>query len=211
MTTMSPLMTTMPRSSPPSLSALSQVFQSRGNGQYTGEPVTHLAHALQTAHLARRAGAGDALVVAALLHDIGHLVSGHSGTPTLDGIDDRHEHTGADLLACWFGEDVTGPVRLHVQAKRCLAANPAYWRALSEDSRRSLLLQGGPMDKGEVAVFRVSPWAMEALMLRRWDEAAKNPLWKVGELAEIWPLVTSLVQRQECRPDLRLDQSPAQV
>lgn len=180
---------------PATLPELRDLLERLGPGQYTGEPVSHLAHALQAAHLARRAGAGDALVVAALLHDIGHLVSGLPGTPTVEGVDDRHEQTGADLLARWFGPEVTQPVRLHVLAKRCLAARPAYARALSEDSRRSLVLQGGPMDEAGQRAFTAMPWSMEALALRRWDEAAKNPLWKVAALEEVWPLVEAVRQR----------------
>jgi phosphonate degradation associated HDIG domain protein len=188
-------MPSLPISSPSSLSDLRRVFLSCGSSQYTGEPVTHLAHALQTAHLAQRAGAGDALVVAALLHDVGHLVSGHAGTPTLEGVDDRHEHTGADLLGCWFGEDVTAPVRLHVEAKRALATDPRYLRALSADSLRSLALQGGPMTPDEAAAFRMKPWATASMALRRWDDAAKTPDWRVGELLDFWPLAESVARR----------------
>ncbi|MDO8778480.1 MAG: HD domain-containing protein [Burkholderiaceae bacterium] len=174
------------------LSDLRELLELRGREQYTGEPVTHLAHALQAAHLARCAGAGDPLVVATLLHDVGHLLSGLPGTPTLEGVDDHHEHMGADLLAQWFDEAVTQPIRLHVQAKRCLAARPAYQRALSEDSRRSLVLQGGPMDEAERQAFQLTPRALEAVALRRWDEAAKNPLWKAESLAHLWPVVEAL-------------------
>lgn len=171
------------------LSALRQLLVRRGHEQYTGEPVSHLAHGLQAATLARRAGADDALVVAALLHDIGHLVTTHTGTPTLDGIDDQHEQLGAQLLSQWFGAAVVEPVRWHVQAKRYLVTNPGYLRALSEDSQRSLALQGGPMDAEQQQTFMALPWAQAALALRRWDEGAKVPDWAVADLDAVWPLV----------------------
>ena len=45
-------------------------------------------HALQTAHLAEQSGAGDELVTACLLHDLGHLLNDQGETPSLRGIDD---------------------------------------------------------------------------------------------------------------------------
>lgn len=173
------------------LSDLHQLIRQRGDEQYTGEPVSHLSHALQCALLARRAGAGPALVAAALLHDVGHLLSGLAGTPSAQGRDDRHEELGALALARWFGPDVTEPVRLHVQAKRVLAARPAYARALSEDSQRSLVLQGGPMDAPGCARFLALPYAQDALSLRRWDDAAKKPGRDRWTLEEAWALVRS--------------------
>ncbi len=164
-------------------------LETRGSERYDGEPVSHLEHALQCARLAKRAGADDALVVAALLHDIGHLASGLPGTPSAAGIDDRHEALGAALLARWFPADVVEPVRLHVQAKRCLAANPSYLEALSADSRRSLALQGGPMDDGERVCFAALPHAKQALRLRRWDDAAKQPHAALPTLDACWAVV----------------------
>lgn len=172
-----------------SLNDLRALLETRGSGRYTGEPVSHRAHALQCAWLAQRAGAGDALVVAALLHDIGHLSSGLAGTPSAEGIDDRHEEAGAALLARWFDPAVTEPVRLHVRAKRVLAAQPAYWRALSDDSRRSLRLQGGVLDGAGRAAFMAGPWAKAALALRRWDDAAKKPDAERWTLQEAWAVV----------------------
>ena len=175
--------------SPASLDDLRVLMVVRGGEQYTGEPVTHREHALQCAWLADRAGAGDALVVAALLHDIGHLSSGLTGTPSAEGIDDRHEEAGAALLARWFGPEVTEPVRLHVLAKRVLAAQPAYWRALSDDSRRSLQLQGGVLDEAGRAAFLTRPHAADALALRRWDDAAKKPDADRWTLDQAWAVV----------------------
>ncbi|MCS6945834.1 MAG: HD domain-containing protein [Sutterellaceae bacterium] len=178
-----------------SLHDLYALLQRRGDEQYTGEPVTHRAHALQCAWLAARAGAPDTMVVAALLHDIGHLLSGWPGTPSADGIDDRHEDTGAWLLSRWFGPEVTEPIRLHVPAKRVLAAEPAYCRALSEDSQRSLRLQGGVLTGPAREAFFARPYAQAALALRRWDEAAKKPGIARWELKEAWAVVEQVHAR----------------
>lgn len=170
---------------------LMQLLQQRGHERYTGEPVTHLQHALQAATLAERAGASDALVASALLHDMGHLWHGAPGTPSADGVDDHHEALAAEVLARCFGDEVVQPVALHVAAKRRLCVNPAYLKVLTEDSLRSLALQGGPMNETEAQAFDALPFAQDALRLRHWDEGAKRPGWDTEPLAHFWPRVAA--------------------
>jgi predicted HD phosphohydrolase len=111
---------------------------------------------------------------AALLHDIGHLLHNHGQGCATRGIDDRHEELGVRFLARAFGTEVTEPVRLHVAAKRYLcAAEPAYLGRLSAASVRSLELQGGPMSADEVGEFERNPYSTAALVVRRYDDAAK--------------------------------------
>jgi [1-hydroxy-2-(trimethylamino)ethyl]phosphonate dioxygenase len=149
----------------------------RGAGpDYGSDRVTQLEHALQCATLAEEAGAASALIIAALLHDIGHLVHELPRNVARRGIDDRHEVRGRDWLGKWFAEDVTGPVRLHVDAKRYLCAtDPGYRQILSPASAQSLALQGGPFPIALAEGFIGLPHAKAAVQLRRWDEAAKVP------------------------------------
>lgn len=150
------------------------LFVERGDEEYHGESVSQSAHALQAAHLAESEGADDALVVAALLHDIGHLLHDLGEDAAERGIDDYHENSGAHWLARHFGPEVSEPVRLHVAAKRYLCAvDPSYHDGLSPASRLSLELQGGPMSAEEVATFEAHPSCSRAVRLRRWDDAAK--------------------------------------
>jgi gamma-butyrobetaine dioxygenase len=131
---------------------------------------------LQAAALAERDGAAAALVAAALLHDVGHFTGAVHGRDLTAGTDNRHSHQGADWLAAWFGPEVTEPVRLHVAAKRYLCAvEPDYFGRLSEASVYTLSVQGGVMSAQEVAAFEADPHAVDAVRLRRWDEAAKEP------------------------------------
>ena len=96
--------------------------------------------------------------------------------PASAGVDDVHEELGAVWLAERFGPEVSEPVRLHVAAKRYLCTvEPDYSGKLSDDSNTSLKLQGGLMSPDEVAAFRANPWHAEAVRLRRFDEAAKDP------------------------------------
>jgi phosphonate degradation associated HDIG domain protein len=153
-----------------------RLFKERGDAAYLGEPVSQTEHALQTAWAAEQAGAGAAVVTAALLHDVGHLLHALPEDCALAGIDDAHEERGARWLARRFGPEVAEPVRLHVAAKRFLCAtDPTYAARLSEASRRSLRLQGGPFTPDEAARFRAHPHAEAAVVLRRLDEQAKVP------------------------------------
>ncbi len=150
------------------------LFDRGGDRMYAGEPVTQLEHALQTAHAAECAGADAALVTAALLHDLGHLLNDQGDTPTARGIDDVHQYAALPFLRPLFGDDVLEPIRLHVDAKRFLCATePEYYEALSADSKRSLALQGGIYTAQAAAEFAARPGAMRAVALRRWDDAAK--------------------------------------
>jgi len=149
---------------------LIELLRTTGSRQYGGERVS------QCAFLAASESTTAALVVAALLHDIGHLLDEEGEHPALRGIDDQHEEVGSNHLLPAFGPAVAEPVRLHVPAERYLCATePSYFGRLSPGSVRSLALQGGPFTPGEVTEFQVLPFAADAIRIRRWDEAAKVP------------------------------------
>ena len=151
------------------------LFARHGSAQYSGEPVTQLEHALQTAHLAEQSGADDALVTACLLHDLGHLLNQQGDTPSLRGIDDTHQYFALPFLRGLFPQAMLDPIKLHVDAKRYLCrANPGYHARLSDDSKRSLLLQGGVFDAALAAAFIAQSGARDAVLLRQWDDLAKQ-------------------------------------
>ena len=152
------------------------LFHEFGDTAYLGEPVSQTEHALQAAWAAEQAGAPSAVIAAALLHDVGHLLHDLPEDCALRGIDDAHEVRGARWLTRHFGPEVTEPVRLHVPAKRYLCTTePDYRGQLSEASLLSLKLQGGPFTPDEVLEFRRNPHAETAVALRRYDERAKVP------------------------------------
>ncbi|MBS0342213.1 MAG: phosphohydrolase [Proteobacteria bacterium] len=160
------------------------LFEAKGHEQYDGEPVTQLEHALQSAHQAEQEGAGSALISAALLHDIGHLLHDFGDTPSMKGLDDVHQYRCLPFLRSLFGPATLEPIRLHVDAKRFLCARePAYHDSLSADSQRSLKLQGGVFDAAQAAAFEALPFAMDAVRLRRWDDGAKSADLEVPGLA----------------------------
>jgi phosphonate degradation associated HDIG domain protein len=151
------------------------LFSRHGANQYSGEPVTQLQHALQTAHLAEASGADDALVTACLLHDLGHLLNDQGETPSLRGIDDTHQYFALPFLRGLFPDAVLDAIKLHVDAKRYLCqANPDYFERLSDDSKRSLALQGGVFSAEQATAFLNQSGAHDAVMLRQWDDLAKQ-------------------------------------
>ncbi|HTQ58412.1 MAG TPA: HD domain-containing protein [Bryobacteraceae bacterium] len=167
-----------------------ELFAARGGSAYFGEPVSQLEHALQAAYHAEREGAPRWLVVAALVHDAGHLLHNMPEHVADLGIDTRHEDLGHAWLAQYFGPEVTAPVRMHVDAKRYLCATDTdYLGRLSPASVESLQLQGGPFTPAEAREFEQRPFAREAVRLRRWDDLAKVPGMAVPELEHYRPLI----------------------
>jgi predicted HD phosphohydrolase len=144
-----------------------ELLDSRAGESYLGEPVTQREHALQAAHIAVMDGANDALIAAALLHDIAYCI-GSDDTP--------HEQAGGDWLSQRFVAEVAEPVRLHVAAKRYLCTvDPAYVDRLSRASLLSLEIQGGLMCEDELRSFESNRFHRDAVRLRRWDDRAKVP------------------------------------
>lgn len=178
----------------PSINDITRLFAQWGGDNYS-EAVSQTSHAEQCAALAKGAGANDELVVAALLHDIGHLLvlDQRAGLATLD-CDDEHESTGARFVAQLFGPKVAGPIALHVAAKRYLCAvESSYFSTLSPASVASLALQGGPMTPAEAARFERLPHFSAAVNLRRWDDDAKVSDLDVVPFAEFVPMMDALV------------------
>ena len=172
-----------------------RIYAAGGAGSYFGERVTMLEHALQSAHFARLEGASDALVLAALLHDIGHLLDAPPEAISDWRRDARHEQSGARWLAEHFDAAVSEPVRLHVAAKRYLCATEeSYFARLSPASVHTLQLQGGPMSVAEVTQFERERFAQEAVRVRRWDDDGKVAGLETAALADYVPLINRVAR-----------------
>ena len=184
-----------------SLDDIETLYARHGHACYSGEPVTQLEHALQTAHLAEQSDAGDALVTACLLHDLGHLLNEQGETPTLHGIDDTHQYFVLPFLRGLFPAAVLDAIRLHVDAKRYLcASSDGYHAKLSADSKRSLALQGGVFDAEQAAAFLRQPGARDAVMLRLWDDLAKQPGFRTPPLAHFMACAARCAATGASRP-----------
>ena len=176
---------------------LSDIFERRGSESYLGEQVSMAEHMLQAAWLAEREGAKDEMVAAALLHDIGHYTGEFGSYSPEDTKDKYHDAAGAYVLKPFFPTVVIECVRLHVAAKRYLCAiDPDYQRRLSQASKHSLSLQGGPMTEQEVADFRSNAFHEEAVMVRKWDDGGKVRGRKTKSFYDYCDLLQRIVNAQ---------------
>lgn len=165
-----------------SIETIVELLETRGPKRYGSEAVSQLDHALQCAQLACEAGDHKELVVSALLHDLGHMVSVDSVQRALfnadaqEPFDDLHQLHAVSFLRGTFSERVLAPIRLHVDAKRYLCAvDFNYWANLTPASKYSLELQGGPFGALDAKEFSARPHALAAVSLRRFDDRAKVP------------------------------------
>lgn len=153
-----------------------QYYEHHGGEEYAGEKVTQLEHMVQAAQLAEEQGYDEEVVLAAFLHDIGHICEDGHGDNEMGefGIKD-HEQIGADYLAKkGFSKKLTRLVESHVEAKRYLTyKDPEYYNQLSDASKKTLEYQGGRMEKDEAEAFEKYPLFKLIIQMRKWDEQAK--------------------------------------
>lgn len=166
------------------------LYEQFGAEEYAGEKVSQLEHMVQAAQLAMEEGYDDEVVLAAFLHDVGHLLPVHDVSETMDGYGVMdHEKVGADwLLELGMGERMCKLIASHVNAKRYLTWKyPSYYEQLSEASKKTLEYQGGRMEDEEAKAFESDPLFDLYIRMRTWDEAAKiegKPLPDMNTLKE---------------------------
>jgi len=160
------------------------LYAGYGGNEYAGEKVTQLEHMVQAAQLAEEQGFDEEVILAAFLHDIGHISEAAKGDESeemsasrrMDGFGIKdHEELGAEFLkGKGFSKKIVRLVESHVEAKRYLTAtDPAYYAGLSEASKRTLEYQGGPMTQEEAEAFTQYPLFPLIIQMRKWDELAK--------------------------------------
>jgi len=173
---------------------LRDIFDRRGGEEYLGEPVTMAQHMLQGATIAQNNGESELIIVAALLHDIGHFTSEFGMFSMDDTKDKHHENAGAQVLEAFFPTLVTDCVRYHVAAKRYLCAtHPEYLEVLSEASAHSLMLQGGPMNETEIADFEKNPNLQQIIAVRYLDDAGKSADMQTPGFSDFAPMLQRIV------------------
>jgi len=164
------------------------LYEKHGGDDYIGEPVSQLEHMSQSAQLAIREGCDDEVILAAFFHDIGHICVKQNAANSMDGYGVRsHEKIGADYLrAKGFPDRVAKLVESHVQAKRYLTFKyPEYYDSLSDASKKTLEFQGGKMERQEADAFESDKMFDTSILMRKWDELAKEEHVPVIDLNEI--------------------------
>ena len=153
------------------------LYEKFGDADYIGEPVSQLQHMSQAAQLAMKEGYDDEVILAAFFHDIGHICEQAEEAKNMDGFGVYdHEKVGADFLRSkGFSEKIATLVQNHVQAKRYLTYKyPEYFNQLSHASKMTLEMQGGKMNDEEAIRFQADPYFEISLLMRKWDELAKE-------------------------------------
>ncbi|MDH2298338.1 HD domain-containing protein [Cobetia sp. 29-18-1] len=183
-------MITQPANAEGIVGLIEDIFALHGADSYLGEDVTMAEHMLQAAHLAEQQGESESVILAALLHDVGHYANALPPEVLMNGQDNRHQVSGADWLARFFPAEIVEPVRQHVAAKRYLVAvEPSYRACLSQASLDSLALQGGAMEPHEAAAFAQLPQLAAILKVRRLDDAAKVAGMQTPDFAHYKPML----------------------
>ena len=152
------------------------LYEQQGAEEYAGERVSQLEHMCQAGQLAMKEGYDDEVVLAAFLHDLGHLLPIHDENESMDGYGMMdHEKVGAEYLrSIGFSERVCKQIASHVDAKRYLTWKyPEYYKYLSEASKKTLVFQGGRMSDEEAKQFEADALFDLYIKMRKWDEAAK--------------------------------------
>lgn len=154
-----------------------ELYEKFGRADYIGEPVSQIEHMSQAAELALKSGADDEVILAAFFHDIGHICVQNDASLRMSSFGIKsHEEIGAGFLRSrGFSNRMACLVENHVKAKRYLTYKyPEYFNQLSEASKQTLILQGGVMTESEANEFEQDPLFEPSILLRRWDEAAKE-------------------------------------
>jgi phosphonate degradation associated HDIG domain protein len=163
-----------------------QLYEQYGEHEYAGEKVTQLQHMAQAAQLAEQQGYEEEVVLAAFLHDVGHICVSAKGDNEMNGFGIMdHEEVGADFLrAKGFSKRLIKLVQAHVEAKRYLTyKDPVYYDQLSDASRTTLAYQGGPMEAEEAQAFEQHPLFDLIIQMRHWDEEAKHAHIPAGDIS----------------------------
>lgn len=181
------------------------LFTKYGDSDYIGEPVSQIEHMIQSAMIAEENGEDVEMILACLLHDIGHLIEIDNKSKHMDnlGVID-HEIVGKDfLLKCGFGTKIANLVNNHVNAKRYLITNcPDYYENLSPASKQTLIFQKGFMTLKEKIEFESDALFEESIRLRHYDDLAKVENCTIKPLDYYYQMMENYLKLKDNNPQL---------
>ena len=158
---------------------------------YIGEKITISEHMIQSAMLAEKAKSNEDIVCSCLLHDYGHFIIEDPDKLVKNEKDGKHESIGYEYLKNFFNKEIVEPIKYHVLAKRYLVRGKKYFNLLSEASKISLKLQGGPLNNKESKEFENKEYFNSAVLVRKFDEAAKKKDVKIKSIDNYKSLLNS--------------------
>ena len=158
---------------------------------YIGEKLTMSEHMIQSAMLAEKAKRNENLICSCLLHDYGHFLIKNPDSLVMNDKDGKHESIGYEYLKKFFNKEIVEPIKYHVLAKRYLARDKKYFNFLSEASKISLRLQGGVLNDNESNEFKKKKYFKNSVLVRKFDEAAKETSIKMKKIHDYSSLLKS--------------------
>ena len=158
---------------------------------YIGEKLTMSEHMIQSAMLAEKAKCNENLICSCLLHDYGHFLIENPDSLVMNDKDGKHESIGYEYLKKFFKQEIVEPIKYHVLAKRYLARDKKYFNFLSEASKISLKLQGGVLNDNESNEFKKKKYFKNSVLVRKFDEAAKETSIKMKKIDDYSSLLKS--------------------
>ena len=158
---------------------------------YIGEKITMAEHMIQSAMLAEKAKSNNDIVCSCLLHDYGHFIIEDPDKLVKNKKDGEHERIGYEYLKKFFNKEIVEPIKYHVIAKRYLAREIKYFNFLSEASKTSLKLQGGPLNSKKSKEFEKKDYFKNSVLVRKFDEAAKKTDMKMKSIDDYKSLLKS--------------------
>lgn len=146
-----------------------------GNEQYYGDNLTKTQHMLQCATLAKKNEENDEIILACLLHDVGHFLE----EDDMDGygVKDNGKIGAKYLKELGFNKNICKLVEKHTDAKRYLVTKKLnnYYDKLSEVSKKTFEYQGGKMSSEELKKMDRNNRLMDIIKVRQYGDRAKNP------------------------------------
>ena len=152
---------------------LIKLYNTVGNENYFGEVVSKREHMIQAAVSAEEHIESEQLILACLLHDIGHLLE----KDDMNGLGVKNHGTvGKQYLEkMGMNKRVCKLVESHIAAKRYLVSiDETYYEKLSEASKKTLEYQGGKMNEDEINNFEKDLDMIEILGVRYHDDNGKK-------------------------------------
>ena len=165
-----------------------ELYKNFGDSEYLGEDVSKTVHMIQAAYAAEKNNESDYVILACLLHDIGHFLENDNMNGL--GVIEHGKVAGEYLRELGMDEKVCILVENHVTAKRYLVSkNDDYYEKLSDASKKTLEYQGGRMSLEEMEIFENNIDFRDILRIRYYDDNGKQVGAEIPDLSHYYDLI----------------------
>jgi predicted HD phosphohydrolase len=155
------------------ISDILSLYIEQGDTNYFGEKVTKTEHMIQCAVIAEKNKEPDYIILACLLHDIGHFLDKDDMNGL--GVSNHGIIASNYLKKLGMNSRICFLVEKHIDAKRYLVTiDKKNYDKLSDASKKTLEFQGGKMTDEELYKFENSEEFLNILKIRNYDDNGKQ-------------------------------------